>query len=76
MITRNEVQVSKFLYINPGSRRVVRAWIEPSLALALPEQGFQFERMGYFVADRYEHSDARPVYNRTATLRDTWARRA
>ena len=63
-------------HINPGSRRVVRAWIEPSLAQALPEQGFQFERMGYFVADRYEHSDARPVFNRTATLRDTWARRA
>ena len=63
-------------HINPGSRRVVRAWIEPALALALPEQGFQFERMGYFVADRYEHSNARPVYNRTATLRDTWARRA
>ena len=44
-------------HINPDSLTVVEeAWIEPSLAEALPEQGFQFEREGYFVADRYDHS--------------------
>jgi glutaminyl-tRNA synthetase len=63
-------------HLNPASRRVVRAYAEPSLALAAPEQCVQFERLGYFTADRYEHSDARLVFNRTVTLRDTWARRA
>ena len=49
-------------------------WIEPSLAEASPEQGFQFERQGYFVADRYDHSSAKPVFNRTIGLRDSWAK--
>jgi glutaminyl-tRNA synthetase len=61
-------------HINPDSLRVVEhAWIEPSLALAVPEQGFQFEREGYFVADRYDHTEQRPVFNRTIGLRDAWA---
>ena len=60
-------------FINPDSLTVITgAWIEPSLADALPEQGFQFEREGYFVADRYEHSPDKPVFNRTIGLRDTW----
>ncbi len=60
-------------FINPESLKVVReAWIEPALAHAAPEEGFQFEREGYFVADRYDHSEARPVFNRTIGLRDTW----
>ena len=59
--------------INPESLRVIEnAWIEPGLAKAEPEQGFQFEREGYFVADRYEHSRQSPVFNRTIGLRDTW----
>lgn len=60
-------------HINPDSLAVVKkAWIEPSLAGALPEQVFQFEREGYFVADRYDHSKEKPVFNRTIGLRDTW----
>jgi glutaminyl-tRNA synthetase len=48
-------------------------WIEPGLADAAPEARFQFERTGYFVADRVEHSAAAPVFNRTIALRDTWS---
>jgi len=60
-------------YINPDSLSIVEeAWIEPSLTDAAPEQIFQFEREGYFVADRYEHSSAAPVFNKTIGLRDTW----
>jgi len=60
-------------HINPDSLKVVKsAWIEPSLAGALPEQVFQFEREGYFVADRYDHSHEKPVFNRTIGLRDSW----
>jgi len=51
---------------------VEEAWIEPSLAAASPEQNFQFEREGYFVADRFEHSADTPVFNKTIGLRDTW----
>ena len=59
--------------LNPASLRVVEgAWIEPGLAAARPEQGFQFEREGYFVADRYDHSPAAPVFNLTIGLRDSW----
>ena len=60
-------------HINPESLSIVRqAWIEPALAGALPEQQFQFEREGYFVADRYDHTQDNPVFNRTIGLRDTW----
>jgi glutaminyl-tRNA synthetase len=60
-------------HINPESLEVIKdAWVEPSLAGALPEQGFQFEREGYFVADRYDHTAEQPVFNRTIGLRDTW----
>ncbi|TXS92933.1 glutamine--tRNA ligase/YqeY domain fusion protein [Parahaliea maris] len=59
--------------VNPESLTVVEgAWIEPGLAAAEPEQGFQFEREGYFVADRFEHTEAAPVFNMTIGLRDTW----
>jgi glutaminyl-tRNA synthetase len=60
-------------HINPDSLRVVeQAWIEPSLLEATPEQNVQFEREGYFVADRYDHSAHTPVFNRTISLRDSW----
>jgi glutaminyl-tRNA synthetase len=60
-------------YINPGSLRVkLDCVVEPGLASALPEQNFQFERQGYFVADRHDHSAEHPVFNRTIGLRDTW----
>ncbi len=60
-------------YLNPDSRRKVTAYVEPSAAAATPEQSFQFERVGYFVADRYDHAPGKPVFNRSVTLRDTWA---
>src|SRR6185437_14379412 len=63
-------------HLNPDSRRSVRGYLEPSLRDAAPEQHFQFERTGYFVADRHDHSSGAPVLNRTATLRDTWAQGA
>ena len=63
-------------HINPDAKRVGRGWLEPSAAQAGPEQRFQFERLGYFVADRFDHRPDAPVFNRTVTLRDTWARRS
>ena len=63
-------------YLNPESRKVITGYIEPAAALAAAEQGFQFERLGYFVADRYDHSSDAPVFNRSVTLRDTWAQKA
>lgn len=63
-------------YLNPESRRVVTGYVEPSAASAAPEQSFQFERMGYFVADRYDHRADAPVFNRSVTLRDTWTTKA
>jgi glutaminyl-tRNA synthetase len=59
--------------VNPNSLTVVEgAWIEPSLLNAAAEQNFQFEREGYFVADRREFSAQTPVFNMTIGLRDTW----
>lgn len=58
--------------LNPDSLKVVQAVIEPSLAQAQPEDRFQFEREGYFVADRYDHSEAKPVFNRILDLRDSF----
>ena len=58
--------------LNPQSLRVVQAVAEPSLAAAQPEQHFQFERIGYFVADRHEHrAGEKLVFNRITGLRDT-----
>ena len=60
-------------YLNPDSVKVVTGYVEPAAADAAPEQSFQFERSGYFVADRYDHKPGAPVFNRSVTLRDTWA---
>jgi len=60
--------------VNPTSLRVVEgAMVEPALVDALPEQVFQFEREGYFVADRFDHSPGAPVFNLTIGIRDTWS---
>jgi glutaminyl-tRNA synthetase len=61
-------------HINPDAKRVVRGWLEPAAAQVEPEQRFQFERLGYFVTDRADHRAEAPVFNRTVTLRDVWAR--
>ena len=61
--------------LNPKSLEVIQdAWIEPALAGAAAGQGFQFERLGYFCADLKDHSSAKPVFNRTVGLRDSWAK--
>ncbi len=61
--------------LNPDSKRVITAYIEPALAVAVAEEQFQFERHGYFVADLKDHTASTPVFNRTVTLRDSWAQR-
>ena len=61
-------------HLNPASKKIVTGYVEPAAAQAAPEQSFQFERLGYFVADRRDHSPERPVFNRSVTLRDTWAK--
>jgi glutaminyl-tRNA synthetase len=61
-------------HINPGSLRVVRGWLEASLADVAPEAAIQFERLGFFVADLRDHAAGKPVFNRTVTLRDSWAK--
>ena len=63
-------------HINPDSRRTVTGYVEPSAAEVAPEQALQFERLGYFVADRRDHRSGAPVFNRSVTLRDTWAGKA
>ncbi len=60
--------------LNPGSRQPISAWVEPALADAQPEARFQFERHGYFVADRRDTRPGAPVFNRTVTLRDSWSK--
>jgi glutaminyl-tRNA synthetase len=62
-------------YLNPDSRRTVTGYVEPAAAQAAPEQPLQFERTGYFVADRHDHRSDAPVFNRSVTLRDTWAQK-
>ncbi len=60
--------------INPDSLEVLeRSFVEPSLADAVPEARFQFERLGYFCVD-FDSRVGRLVFNRTVTLRDTWAK--
>ena len=62
-------------YLNPKSLAVLRdCRLEPSLATAAPEQRFQFERLGYFCLDAGDATEKAPVFNRTVTLRDTWAK--
>ena len=63
-------------FLNPESRHTARGYVEPAAATAEPEESFQFERTGYFVADRRDHRPEAPVFNRSVTLRDTWAAKA
>jgi glutaminyl-tRNA synthetase len=62
-------------YLNPQSLEVLKScWVEPSLAGAAPGSRYQFERLGYFCVDTGDASPGAPVFNRTVTLRDTWAK--
>jgi glutaminyl-tRNA synthetase len=55
--------------LNPHSLQVVQAYVEPSLLHALPDQKFQFERLGYFVADRLDHiAGSKLVFNRAVRV--------
>ncbi len=60
--------------LNPDSLKVVTAYVEPSLAQAQPDDKFQFERFGYFVADRKDHAPGKPVFNRATGLKDSWGK--
>ena len=60
--------------LNPQSLKVVQAVVEPSLANAQPDDRFQFERHGYFVADRVDHLPAKPVFNLSVSLKDSWSK--
>lgn len=61
--------------LNPHSLEVLpRCYVEPGLAAAAPGDVFQFERTGYFCADAKDSRPGHPVFNRTVTLKDTWAK--
>lgn len=62
-------------YLNPASLIVTQGWVEDCVKDAAPETRYQFERLGYFVTDRRDHSPgSKLVFNRTVTLKDTWAK--
>jgi glutaminyl-tRNA synthetase len=61
--------------LNPDSKKVITAYVEPSLAAAVADQKFQFERHGYFVADRVDHAPGKPVFNKITGMKDgNWAK--
>jgi glutaminyl-tRNA synthetase len=61
--------------LNPVSLELLNGCkLEPSLASARPGERFQFERLGYFCVDNQDSLTGKPVFNRTVTLRDTWAK--
>jgi len=60
--------------LNPASKVVQTSYLEPSLASAKAEDKFQFERHGYFVADRLDHQAGAPVFNRITGLKDGWTK--
>ena len=63
--------------LNPDNLKVVTAYVEPSLATAKGDDKFQFERHGYFVADRKDHhigGEGKPVFNRVAGMKDSWGK--
>ncbi|WP_428851470.1 glutamine--tRNA ligase/YqeY domain fusion protein [Imbroritus primus] len=61
--------------LNPDSKRTLTAYLEPGLATARPEDRFQFERHGYFVADRVDTQPGKPpVFNRIVGLKDSWGK--
>ncbi|AOM00739.1 glutamine--tRNA ligase/YqeY domain fusion protein [Cobetia marina] len=61
-------------HLNPQSLSIVKGFGEPSLRDAAPETRYQFERIGYFVADRHDCVDGALVFNRTVSLKDGWAK--
>ena len=68
--TPDKVDGDFMQFVNRDSLTVTTGWIEPALANVAAESNFQFEREGYFVADRYDHSADKPVFNLTIGLRE------
>ncbi|WDD94478.1 glutamine--tRNA ligase/YqeY domain fusion protein [Burkholderia sp. FERM BP-3421] len=62
--------------LNPNSKKIVRAYLEPGARDAEAEAHYQFERHGYFVADRIDSKPGQPVFNRIVGLRDSWGKPA
>jgi len=60
--------------LNSDSLKTVTAIVEPSLAKAQPDEKFQFERHGYFVADRLDHAKGKPVFNFAVGLKDSFGK--
>ncbi len=60
--------------MNPNSLEIKQSYLEPSLKVAQPGDRFQFERLGYFCVDSKYSTKEKLVFNRTVTLRDTWAK--
>ncbi|HJW56297.1 MAG TPA: glutamine--tRNA ligase/YqeY domain fusion protein [Burkholderiaceae bacterium] len=60
--------------LNPNSKEVITAYLEQGMKHALPDDKFQFERHGYFVADRVDSKPGKPVFNRVVTLKDSWGK--
>jgi len=69
-----EKEVDFKTYLNPNSLEIRSFFVEPSLEGAAPGSRYQFERLGYFCVDTVDSSHQTLVFNRTVTLRDTWAR--
>ncbi|SFO18191.1 glutaminyl-tRNA synthetase [Nitrosospira briensis] len=63
-------------FLNPHSKKFISAYVESALNQAQPEDRFQFERHGYFIADRHDTKTGKPVFNRAVTLRDSWGKTA
>lgn len=61
-------------FLNPHSKKIITAFVEPSLSRVQPEECFQFERHGYFIADWKDTAPDKPVFNRAVTLRDSWGK--
>ena len=61
-------------FLNPESLTVVSGWAEACVREAAPETRYQFERLGYFCADRHDHRGERLAFNRTVTLKDNWSK--
>lgn len=61
-------------HLNPDSLEIKNAMLEPSMAMARPGDQVQFERQGYFIADK-ESTTEKLIFNRTVTLRDNWAKK-
>ena len=62
--------------LNPKSKLVFQGYVEPAVAQSAPDTRFQFERTGYFVTDRVDHTSEKPVVNLAVGLRDSWGKKA